>query len=80
MHQEDSADSDSEDEESEDDGEIRLCSFKGCISVATGGGMCVRHSTTYEDDCLDQGGENKRRSVSSWDIANNESTIKHQRQ
>jgi CTP:phosphocholine cytidylyltransferase-like protein len=41
--------------------------------------MCIRHSTTYEDDCLDQGGEKKRRSVSSWDTANNESTIKRQR-
>jgi len=43
--------------------------------------MCVRHSTTYEDDCLDQGGGGKkRRSVSSWDIANNESTTKRRRQ
>ncbi len=83
MHHDDSANSDdSEEEESGDDGEIRLCSFKGCISEATDGGMCVRHSTTYGDDCLDQGGEEKKkkRSLPSWDIANNESTIKRQRQ
>jgi hypothetical protein len=42
--------------------------------------MCIRHSTTYEDDCLDQGGEKKRRSVSSWDTANNQSTTKRRRQ
>jgi hypothetical protein len=43
--------------------------------------MCVRHSTTYGDDCLDPGGgEKKKRSLPSWDIANNESTIKRQRQ
>jgi len=82
MHHDDSADSDnSEEEENGDDGEIRLCSFKGCISEVTDGGMCVQHSTTYEDDCLDQGGgEKKKRSLPSWDIANNESTIKRQRQ
>ena len=82
MHQEDSADSDdSEDEESEDDGEIRLCRFKGCISVTTGGEMCIRHSTTYDGDCLDQAeGKKKKRSLSSWDIADNETTIKRRRQ
>ena len=42
--------------------------------------MCVKHSITYDDDCLDQGGEKKRRSVSSWDIANNETTMKRRRQ
>ena len=83
MHHDDSVNSnDSEEEESGDDGELRWCSFRGCISEATNGGKCVRHSTTYDDDCLDQGGgeKKKRRSLPSWDTANNESTIKRQRQ
>ena len=54
MHQEDSANSDSEEEESGDDGELRLCSFRGCISEAANGVMCVRHSTTCDDDCLEK--------------------------
>ncbi len=82
MHREDTADSDnSEEEESEDDGEIRLCSVRGCISEAACGGLCEMHSTTYEDDCLDQDGEKEKRSLPSWDTANNnEPTIKRRRQ
>jgi hypothetical protein len=82
MHHDDSVNSDdSEEEESGDDGELRWCSFRGCISEATNGGKCVRHSTTYDDDCLDQGGgEKKKRSLPSWDTANNESAIKRRRQ
>ena len=82
MHQDDSADSDdSKEEESGDDGELHLCSFRGYISEAADGGMCERHSTTYDDDCLDQGGvEKKKRSLPSWDTANNSSAIKRRRQ
>jgi hypothetical protein len=29
-------------------------------SEAANGGMCVKHSTTYDDDCLDQGGGEKK--------------------
>jgi hypothetical protein len=36
-----------------------LCSLQGCISVATDGEMCVLHSTTYDDDCVDQNSESK---------------------
>ena len=79
MHQDDSVNSDSEDEESEDDGEIRLCSFKGCISVATDGGMCVRHSTTYDDDCVDQNRENKKRPLPLWRDTNDQATMKRRR-
>ncbi len=61
MHREGSANSDdSEEGESGEDGKLRSCSFRGCISKAANGGMCVKHWTTYDDDCLDQGGEEKK--------------------
>jgi hypothetical protein len=45
MHREDSANSDdSEEGESGEDGKLYSCSFRGCISAAANGGMCVKHS------------------------------------
>ena len=66
MHHDDSANSDdSEDEECGDDEELCLCTFKGCISETTSGGMCERHSTTNDDDCLEQDREKNKRSLPS---------------
>jgi hypothetical protein len=56
-----------------------LCSLKGCISVATDGQMCVLHSTTYDDDCVDQNRENKKRSLPLWRDTNDQATMKRRR-
>ncbi|KAL7452081.1 hypothetical protein ACHAWC_003822 [Mediolabrus comicus] len=68
MHHDDSADSDnSEEEDSGGDG-YRWWNVRTTFN-------------NLDDDCLDQGGgKKKKRSLPSWDIANNESTIKRQRQ
>jgi hypothetical protein len=51
--------SDTDDSEDDDGGEIRLCSFRGCISNAnTDEGLCDRHSTLHDNNSSNEGEKN----------------------
>eukprot|EP00985_Skeletonema_marinoi_P016760 scaffold9054_cov137-Skeletonema_marinoi.AAC.3 len=68
----------SDSDDSEDDGEIHLCSFRGCISNATTDeGFCDGHAAHVDEYCLDEVG--KKRGHPSMDSINNKDNMKRQK-